>query len=527
MQSEKSEFDILILNGRVLDGMGNPWYYADIGITDDRIQFVGDLKHAAGREVINAMGLTIAPGFIDVHTHATNGLQSKELSSAKSILAQGVTSVVVNHDGGGPVNLAEQESRLMAYGLGVNVIPFVPHGSVRSEIMNRDNRKPTSSELNEMKSLVRQGMEFGAFGLSTGLFYAPGSFSETSEIIELAKVVAEFDGIHVSHIRDEADYNIGVVAAVDEIIRISEEAVLPGVVSHIKTLGPRVWGYSSALVHRINSARQNGIEVYADQYPYAASATSLSGALIPSNAHEGGLGALRSRLNDENALIWIRQGITDNLDRRGGADRILFRRFQQDESIEGKTLQNVADSLGTNPVDLTVELIKIGSPDIISVNMHDDDVNFLMQQSWTMTSSDGDLTSIGDGVPHPRNYGPFPRKIKKYVIEDKVITLENAIRSMTSLPASVLRLNERGAIRQGAVADLAIFDLDQIKDVATYTDPHHYSEGMVHVLVGGKFGIKNAEFTGELNGRVLKKDHASIAFTTCPCTSVSRKSRPW
>lgn len=509
--TESPQFDILIQNGCILDGTGNPWVYADIGITDERIEAIGELKNATAQQVIDATGLYITPGFIDVHSHASSGLKKKELSSAKPLLAQGITSIIINHDGGGAVDLATQENELQAYGLGVNVIPFVPHGSLRREVMGSENRTPTASELDDMKALVRQGMEFGAFGLSTGLFYAPGSFSETNEIIELAKVVSEYDGIHVSHIRDEADYNIGVVGAVDEIITISEEAALPGVVSHIKTLGPRVWGFSNALVQRINLARENGIEVFADQYPYGASATSLSGAIIPSDAHEGGLTSLRSRLNDEEELAWIREGIIDNLDRRGGADRILFRRFVQDESIEGKTLQEVADSLETNPIDLTIELIKIGSPQIISINMHDDDVNLLMQQPWTMTSSDGALVAMGEGVPHPRNYGPFPRKINKYVMEDKIITLENAIRSMTSLSASVFRLHDRGVVRPGAIADLSIFNLEQVKDLATYTDPHQLSKGMIHVLIGGKFAIKDAEFTGELNGQVLKKTPADYS----------------
>lgn len=503
--AEVQDYDVIILNGRVLDGMGNPWFHADIGILSGVIETIGNLRNASAGQVVDANGLYVSPGFIDVHSHAASGLQTEKLSSARPILSQGITSVVINHDGGGSVDLTAQESRLLAHGLGVNVIPFVPHGSVRRQVMGSADRVPTAAELNEMKSLIRQGMDFGAFGMSTGLFYVPGSFSETGEIIELAKVAAGFGGIHVSHIRDEADYNVGVVAAVDEIITISEKAGLPGVVSHIKTLGPRVWGFSNVLVQRINLARDNGIEIYADQYPYTASATSLTAAVIPAAAREGGMSSLRSRLNDKEELVWIREGINDNLDRRGGAERILFRRFSQDESIEGKTLQEVADSLGTHPVDLTIALVKIGSPGIISINMHEDDVNLLMQQPWTMTSSDGALVAKDDGVPHPRSYGPFPRKIRKYVLEDNIVNLETAIRSMTSLSASALRLRDRGVIREGAVADIAIFDLDRIRDVATYTDPHHLSEGMVHVLVGGKFAIKDSAFTGELNGTVLKK----------------------
>ncbi|MEX0778873.1 MAG: D-aminoacylase [Balneolales bacterium] len=503
--AEANDYDLLILNGRVFDGMGSPWIRADIGIKGERIDSVGNLKNASAQKVINAGGLYVSPGFIDAHTHAANGLQSRELSLAKPLLEQGITSVVINHDGGGPADLAGQEKRLLEHGLGVNTIQMVPHGSIRSQIMGSSDRSPSASELDQMKALVRKGMDYGAFGLSTGLFYVPGNFSDTSEIIELAKVVAKYDGIHVSHIRDEADYSIGVVAAVDEIIAISEAAGLPGVISHIKNLGPRVWGLSTVLIQRINAARERGIEVYADQYPYSASVTSLSAALIPPAARKGGINALRTRLHDESSLKWIRDGITENLDRRGGADRIMIQGYVQDRSLEGKTLQMVSDSLGTNPIDLTIEIMIAGSPSIISFNMHNDDINLLMQQSWTMTSSDGVLVGIGAGVPHPRSFGPFPRKIRKYVLEDEVINLETAIRSMTSLPASVFRLQDRGVIRPGAIADIAIFDLAEIKDVATYTDPHHLSEGMVHVLVRGKAALSNGEPTGELHGRVLKK----------------------
>ncbi|MEX0684815.1 MAG: amidohydrolase family protein [Balneolales bacterium] len=497
-------FDIIIKNGRILDGLGNPWFIADIGIRDGRIVDIGNLNASSADNVIYADNLYVAPGFIDVHSHASNGLISKELSQAHSLLAQGVTTVVINHDGGGPTNLATQENDLLLHGLGVNVIQLVPHGSVRRQVMGHTDRKPTAIEMDEMKNLVYDGMASGAFGLSSGLFYVPGSFSTTDEIIELAKVVAIFDGIHSSHIRDESDYSIGILAAVEEIIQISLEAEIPSVISHVKTLGPRVWGLSNTLVQQIESARENGLKIYADQYPYTASATSLAFALIPSAALEGGMKTLRKRLNDSEDHSWIREGILNNLDRRGGADRILLRRFSHDDTFEGRSLQEISDSLQTNPADLVIDLIKIGNPDIISFNMLDNDVNLLMQQPWTMTSSDGELVAVGDGYPHPRSFGAFSRKLKKYAIEDGVISLEAAIRSMTSLPAEVFGLHNRGVISRGSIADMAIFDLDRLRDTATYTDPHRFAEGMVHVLINGQFAIEDGDFTNDSLGQILK-----------------------
>jgi N-acyl-D-amino-acid deacylase len=315
---EAQDYDILIRNGRVLDGSGNPWVAADIGITGDRIVAVGTLTGASATRVIDAAGLYVAPGFIDPHSHAGGGLASPDLSVARPLLAQGVTTVFVNPDGGGPVDMVEQRASLLEDGLGVNVAQMVPHGSVRGAVIGPDDRAPSAPELERMRSLVAQGMEAGAFGLSSGPYYAPGSFATTEELIELARVAGGHGGVYSSHIRDEADYTIGVVAAVDEVIRISREAELPGIVTHIKALGPRVWGYSGALVKRIERARADGVQVYADQYPYHASSTSLSAALLPRWAQAGGGDSLRARLVDA--------GTRDDrsrllLDAEGGRDR--------------------------------------------------------------------------------------------------------------------------------------------------------------------------------------------------------------
>jgi N-acyl-D-amino-acid deacylase len=498
-------YDLVIRNGRVLDGSGNPWFRADVAVSGGRIAAVGDLSAARARRTVDAQGLYIAPGFIDVHSHAGEALATEALSAAQPQLAQGVTTVVVNPDGGGAVDLARQRAALMQHGLGINVALMVPHGSVRRAVIGMDDRAPTVAELERMRAMVRQGMEAGAFGLSTGPYYTPGSFATTEELIELARVAAGYGGVHSSHIRDEGDFGIGVVAAVDEVIRISREARLPGVVTHIKALGPRVWGYANALVHRIDRAREEGLEIYADQYPYTASATSLTGALVPPWAQAGGDSALIRRTHDADTRTRLLAEIAENLDRRGGAARIQFRRHAADASIEGRTLADAAAARGLGAPETVVELLRAGGAAIVSHNMLDADVELLMRQPWTMTSSDGEFVPMGVGVPHPRAYGSFPRKLRTYVLEKGTVDLAAAVRSMTHLPASVFRMRDRGLIREGAIADLVVFDLDRVRDLATFTRPHQLSEGMVHVLVNGRFAIEDGRFTDGKHGAVLSR----------------------
>ncbi len=504
LTASEAQYDKLIRGARFLDGAGNPWRYADVAITGDRIAAVGDLSEDSAETEIEATGLYVAPGFIDVHTHLGPGLASEDLSPAYPQLAEGITTVFVNPDGGGPTDLFAQRARLLEHGLGVNVAQFVAHGSIRSTVIGSEARAPTSDELDQMRALVREGMEAGAFGLSSGLYYSPGIFAETEEVIELAKVAAEYGGTYQSHIRDEADYNVGVVAAVDEVIRIAREAELPGIVTHIKALGPRVWGYSNALVRRIQRARDDGVQVFADQYPYEASGTSITGALVPRWAQDGGRSALLARLDSADTRARIREDIIANLDRRGGASRLQFQRHATDHAIEGRTLQDVADERGLHPSDQAMELLQTGGAGLVSFNMHDDDIATLMQQPWTMTCSDGSITQMGEGVPHPRWYGTFPRKIRKYVIEEGVIDLPTAIRSMTSLSAAVMGLPDRGLLVPGAVADIVVFDFERVRDKATYTDPHQLSEGMVYVLVNGEFAVDEGEFTDVMSGTVLR-----------------------
>jgi N-acyl-D-aspartate/D-glutamate deacylase len=480
---------------------------ADVGIRGEHIAAIGSLAGARSERELDAAGRHVAPGFIDVHSHAGGGLASEELSAAHALLAQGITTVVINPDGGGSIDQAAQRDRLLEHGLGVNTAQLVPHGAIRSEVLGSSDRDPTPAELGRMKEMVRAGMEEGAFGLSSGLFYTPGIWSTTEEVIEMAKVAAPYGGVYSSHIRDEADYGIGVVAAVDEVIRIAREAALPGVVSHIKALGPNVWGASEQMVANIEAARAAGLQVWADQYPYDASATGFVAALVPDWAREGG--GLQRRMADPATASRIRDGIAENLARRGGGDRIMFR---GSGPLAGRTLAEVAAERGLSDLDGAVELIREGaSPGIISFNMHEDDIARFMGRPWMMTSTDGDLTALGQGVPHPRNYGAFARKIRLYVRELGLIELAAAVRSMSGLAAEVFGIEGRGAIREGAIADIVVFDLDRVDDPATFDDPHHLSEGMVYVLVNGTIAVDDGRFTGALAGQVLHRGGAALS----------------
>ena len=498
-------YDTILQGGRVVDGTGAPTRQADVAILDGRIAAIGDLAGAAAATTLDVSGLYVAPGFIDTHSHAGPGLATAELSHGEPLLAMGLTTVVINPDGGGPVDLVEQRAALEADGLGVNAAQLISHGSIRRQVLSMDDRAPTDDEFVRMRALVRAAMEAGAWGLSSGTFYAPGSYSENSELIELGRVAGEFDGIYTSHIRDESNYTIGVVAAVEEVIDVARQAGITGVVTHIKALGPPVWGSSAAIVERIEAARAEGLSVYADQYPYLASATGLSAALLPRWSQAGGSEAFAERVADPDTRARIREAMVENLGRRGGADRIQFRRFTTDPSIEGRLLSDLATERDADPIDLALELILQGGPSIVSFNMSEEDLLTLMNQEWTMTSSDGGLPQFGVGVPHPRSYGAFARKIGKFVFEDGVMSLEAAVRSMTALPADVMGMEDRGRIEEGMVADLVVFS-DYFKDNATFTEPHQLSSGVVHLFVGGEAAVSNSSFTGARAGRVLVRE---------------------
>jgi N-acyl-D-amino-acid deacylase len=510
-QTPPAHFDVVIRNGRVLDGSGNPWVRLDLGIRGGRIAALGALSGATADTVIDAANRYVTPGFIDVHSHAADGLARAELRQARPILGQGVTTVVVNPDGGGPVDLAVQRAALEKGGLGPHVALLIGHGSVRSAVLGSSQRRdPTHDELDEMRGLVRRGMEEGAFGLSTGLFYVPGSYSKTEEVIALATVAGELGGVYTSHIRDEGNYGAGVVAAVEEVIRIAEQGRLTGIVSHMKALGPDNWGLSMALTTKLDRARSRGVSVFADQYPYEASSTSLRAALLP-----GGDDAA-SKVDAPGATAWpadqaksaaaIEPTVRENIRRRGGADAIQIASYAPDRTLEGRTLGQIAAARKITPEAAAIEILARGNASIVSFNMSEDDIRHIMTRTYTMASSDGALVMPGAGQPHPRNNGAFARRLAVYVRERGVVGFEFAIRSMTSLPAAVFGLKDRGVIREGAVADLAVFDLGRVRDRATYADPHQMAEGMAWVLVNGVPVIADGRFTDALPGQVLRKD---------------------
>lgn len=487
-QPQPQRFDILIRHGRVMDGSGNPWLRNDIGVSGDRIVAIGDLTSAAATRVIDAHDLVVAPGFIDVHSHAGEGLGNPALRQAQPIVAQGVTTVVINPDGGGPVNLAEQRARFERGGIGLNAAPLIGHGSVRSAVMGGARRAPTSGELDRMTALVTQAMRDGAFGLSSGLFYVPGSYATTEEVIALARAVAPFDGVYTSHIRDEADYSVGVEAAVQEVIRIADEAGVRGIVTHMKALGRDNWGKSAVLLKRIDDARARGVQVFADQYPYEASSTSLRAALAP------------------NGVEPTEPVVTENLRRRGGADSIMIAFCKRDPSVQGKRLSEIAETRGVSPVQTAIDIITGGDASIVSFNMSEDDIDAIMRKPYTMASSDGGLVPVGAGHPHPRDYGAFARRLAVYVRQRHIVSLEFAIRSMTSLPADVFGIRDRGVLRPGAFADIVIFDPATITDTATYQDPQQLATGVPTVLVNGVVIRDAGRFTDALSGRVLRKN---------------------
>ena len=480
-------FDVLIRNGRVMDGSGNPWLRADIGITGDRITSVGRVSDATAVQILDARDRLVTPGFIDVHSHAAEGIRDPALHQGQPLLAQGITTFIGNPDGGGPVDLAAQRAAIEAVRTGPNVGLLIGHGSVRSAVLGSEHRAPTVVELQRMRELVRRGMADGAFGLSSGLFYVPGSFAGTEEVVELAKVAAQAGGVYASHVRDEGNYAAGVRAAVREVIRIAEEARIVGIVTHMKALGRDSWGLAPALLTDMEEARARGVQVFADQYPYEASSTSLRAALAPDGV-------------EPTAAI-----VAENLRRRNGPDAVLIASYRADPALAGKTLTEIARARGVNPVTAALALMDGGNASIVSFNMSEDDIGAIMRAPFTMASSDGGLVALGAGHPHPRDYGAFARRLAVYVRERKTVSLEFAIRSMTSLPAAVFGIADRGVIRPGAFADVVILDPLRVRDAATYARPQTLAEGVSDVLVNGVPVRIDGRFTEALPGRVLRK----------------------
>jgi N-acyl-D-amino-acid deacylase len=502
------QYDVLIRGGTVYDGTGAAGRSADVAIRGDRIVEVGAIAATAtATTVVDASGRYVAPGFIDPHSHTVPAIGTPELAGAPPVLLQGITTVMINPDGGGPGDLTQTLADIRTVTPGVNVVPMIGHNGVRSQVMGMVNRDPTPAELAQMEGLVKKAFDAGAFGFSSGPFYIPGKYSKTAEIVALAKVAAQYpNAFHISHIRDESSYDVGVLGAIRELIQVSREAKLPGIVTHMKMLGPTVWGQSADAIKMIDAARAEGLSIWADQYPYAASGSNIQASLLPGWAQEGGPQAIAQRLQNPEQRALIRKEMVENLARRAGANAIMIRDFPADPTYEGKRLDEIAKTKLQDPLDTAIDILIRGGARTVSFNMNENDLEAIMKQPWTMTSTDGTLGAFGENAEHPRAYGAFPRKFRRYVLDRKIITMEQAIHSSTGLPAQVFAIKDRGVLKPGAFADVIVFNPQTIRDVATYEKPHAYSEGIEAVFVNGKAALAGGKVLPERSGRVLVRD---------------------
>ncbi len=504
-QQQQQPFDLIIEGGRVLDGTGSPWYRADVGITAGRIAAIGKLNGMAAKRRIDVKGLIVSPGFIDIHSHAARFLE--ENPTLESHVRQGITSVIEGPDGGAPLPLAPALANLTKIRPSINFGFFTGHNSIRTKVMGTANRKATPKEIEQMKALAKQDMIDGAFGLATGLFYVPGNYAPTEEVIEIAKAVAPFGGMHISHMRDEAAKSMD---SVRETIRIGEEGGLPTQVTHHKLMGKANWGMSKDTLKLVEDARKRGVDVTIDQYPYTASHTGTA-ALFPQWSLEGGSKSFRERMAAPDARDKIRTEIARRIrEDRGGGDpkNVQFSRCAFDHSLDGKTLADATKARGKEPnienaAEVAMEIQAKGGCSAIYHAISEEDVVRIMQAPWTMVASDGEAPVFNRESPHPRAYGTFPRVLGRYVRELHVLTLEDAVRRMTAMPASRLKLMDRGLLRPGFRADVIAFDPDQIVDRSEFTKPHQYSEGVQLMIVNGDAVMVDGKLTGARPGQAL------------------------
>jgi N-acyl-D-amino-acid deacylase len=504
-------YDLLIAGGTVVDGTGAPAYRADVAVRDGRIVRVSrdPLPATGAARVIDATGRVVAPGFIDLHTHIE---PLPRLPAAQSHVRQGVTTAVGGPDGGGPLRLGAYLDSLEATGIGLNVAYQVGHNSVRRQVLGMEDRAPTAEELAQMEALVAQAMEEGAFGLSTGLKYPPGAFARVDEVIALARVAAGAGGFYSSHLREEG---LGLIEAVAEAIEIGRRADLPVLLTHHKVVGQPMWGASERTLAMVDEARRQGLDIVIDQYPYTASHTGI-GILVPTWAMAGGDSAFVQRTRDPLLRDSIVRGLVDNIrDDRGGGDlrRVQFSRVGFMPELEGRTLDDWAKLKGMESsfetgAELVIEAISRGGASAIYHVMDDADLERIMRHPQTMIASDGGLAEPGQGHPHPRAYGTFPRVLGHYVRDRGVLPLESAVHKMTGQPAALLGLADRGAVAEGMAADLVVFDPATVADRATFEDPHQYPAGIEYVLVNGAVTVGAGEYVDARAGQVLRRSRS-------------------
>ena len=541
--SLSQDYDYILLNGRIFDGSGNPWFYADIAILDGKIVEIGDLEGAKAISVIDASGLYIAPGFIDIHSHAMDpasagrGLDSEDRRrrEAPNLISQGITTVIVNQDGrSADEPIKDQIALLERNGIGVNAGLMIGHNSIRLKALGDDyQRFATPDEIEKMKSAVHKAMEEGAFGMSAGLEYVPGRWSNTEEVVSLVSQIAPYDGTYISHQRseaktpmlwlpsDEEPFPPTLLDAVEETIEIGERTGATVVASHLKSRGANYWGGSESAIKLIEQARNRGVSVYADQYPYNTSGSDGSTVLIPRWAfsfQSFGLERtdppnfklpIEEALKDPELATGLYADISHSLAYRGGPERIVVFEFP-DSTYIGKNIAELAKEHGLSPEDMVLELQRRGfetmrgGARLRSFSMHEDDLNNIAATDWTATTTDGMITLPEDGNNiHARFYGTFPRKIHKYAIENGTISVAHAIRSSTSLPAQIMGIQNRGLIREGYMADIVVFNLEEIQDQSTFFNPHQHSTGIEYVFVNGIPALSGTKLTGTLSGKVI------------------------
>ncbi len=497
-------YDILIKNCRVIDGTGASWFRGDIGVRGDQIAAIGLLREATAGRVIDAKDHACTPGFIDIHSHARRTIL--EVPTAESSLRQGVTTLIEGPDGSSPLPLKPFFDKVEQTKISLNFGAMVGQGTVRSEVMGLVNRKATPAELDKMRALVKQAMLDGALGLSTGLFYVPGNFTPVEEVVELAKVAGEYGGIHISHMRDEAEH---IEDAVRETIKIGEDGHLPTQITHHKVVGAP--GKSKETLKLVDEARARGVDVSIDAYPYTASSTGLS-ALLPQWALEGGHADTVKRMKDPETRAKIKEVIVYNfLHTRGGGSpkNVVVATCGWDPSLNGKSLAQITDARGKNPTpenaaETTMDMLAKGNCSMIYHAIYEEDVIRIMQYPYTMIASDGEVAVMGRGVIHPRAYGTFVRVLGHYARDLKVITLEDAVRKMTALPAARLNLGDRGLLRPGMKADITVFDPATVADKATFENPHQYAVGVEWVLVNGTPVLAEGKVTDARPGRIIR-----------------------
>ena len=500
-----ADFDVLIKDARVVDGTGNPWYRADVGILDGKIAAVGSLGRLSATRVVEAGELVLAPGFIDVHTHVEDEVEN--LPDAANYLRDGVTTIVTGNCGGSKTDLAAFFSRLEKMGLGPNLASLIGHNSVRREVMGSENRPAEAQEIAKMQELVDAAMRDGAVGLSTGLIYVPGTYAGTDEVIALAETAAHHGGVYATHMRSEG---LEVLEAVAEAIRIGREAHIPVEISHFKIASPQLWGGADELIALVENARTEGVDVVVDQYPYEWSSTGLT-TTLPSWARAGGQKELEERLRDPATRARIAGEMAGRLETEGYTDYsyAVVATCPWNRSIEGKSIPEINTLEGRRPgvaneIETILELMEGGGAKMLFHKMSRADVERILQYPNTAVASDGRVIEFGVGVPHARSYGTNARVLAEYVRNRRLLTLEDAVRRMTSLPARTFGLQDRGLIRVGSAADLVLFDPERVADTATLTDPHSYSVGFALVLVNGRVVLEDDALTGERPGKVLR-----------------------